>query len=82
MKERPQAFENTVDVAGGQFLLQKVLYIVLDVDSSDLVYLQDFVVFLGIYQKVQGIIVVPFDGSVRQPPELTVQFELLQTVFC
>ena len=77
-----EAFENTVDVAGRQLLLQEVLNVVFDVDGADLLYLRYLVVLFCVDQEVQGIVVIPFDGSVRQPPELTVQFELLQTVFC
>ena len=33
-------------------------------------------------QEVQCVVVISFDRAVGQSPQLTVQFELLQTMFC
>ena len=38
--------------------------------------------FLYIDEKVQSVIVVSFDRALAQLSEMTIQFELLQTVLC
>ena len=53
-----------------------------DVNSSDFFNFYNLMVLLYIVKEIQGVVVVTFDGSLGQPPKLTVQFELLQTVFC
>ena len=72
-----QTFENVVSIGCGELLTEKVLDIVLDVKGIDFLHLCNVMVLLCVDQEIQSIVVISLDGSLGQPPKLTVQFELV-----
>ena len=56
-----QTFENIVGVGGSQFLAEKVLNIMLDVQSVDFLYLCNAMMLLCVDQEIQGIVVISLE---------------------
>ena len=63
-------------------LLQQILNILLDVYRSDFFNLGYLIMLFRVDEEIMRIVVIAFDSSWGQPPKLTVQNKLLQTVFC
>ena len=73
---------DVVDVTGRQFFICQILDVFFDVWCVDFIKFGNVMMFLYIDEKVQSVIVVSFDCALAQLSEMTIQFELLQTVFC
>ena len=77
-----EAFQNTIDITGGQILSNQILYVFFDMWWTDCFQCCYFFVFIQIVEEQGSVIVIPFGGSWTEPSQVTFHLEFFQTVFC
>ena len=81
LEESPETFQDAVDVAGGQLLLDEILQVFLDVGRTDLLQFSDLQVLLKVREEEGCVVIVPLCGSGTEPSQLAFHVEGSKKVY-